>query len=58
MSLLNPTLDWKYRIWLLGAAAIFTVWLAASWNRALAISLALTYVVLFALTVKKQFFNR
>jgi len=49
---------WKYKIWLLAAGAILTVLIALSWNRYLAIALAVFYLIFFPLTIKKQFLEK
>ncbi len=51
-------MEWKYKIWLLLAGAVFTVWLASGMNKIIAILLLVFYIIFFPLTIKKQFFGK
>jgi len=56
MSILDlRNVPWRKRIWILGAGAAFTVWIASRLNSFIAIGLTALYLVLFILTIKKQF---
>ena len=51
-------IPWKYRIWVLLAGAVFTIWLANGLNPYLGIGLAILYLILFPPVVWKQFIKK
>lgn len=51
-------IPWKYRIWVLLAGAVFTIWLANGLNQYLGIGLAILYLILFPPVIWKQFIRK